>query len=35
MDRVRQMCEEQFQEAQADAAYNHHLIQEHLQAEDR
>ena len=30
MDRVRQMPEEQFQEAQADAAYNHHLLQEHL-----
>ena len=26
MDRVRQMREEQFQEAQADAAYNHHLL---------
>ena len=35
MDRVRPMREEQFWEAQADAAYNHHLIQEHLQAEDR
>ena len=35
MDRVRQMREEQFQEAQADAAYNHHLLQEHLQAEEQ
>ena len=26
MDRVRQMREEQFREAQADAAYNHHLL---------
>ena len=34
MDRVRQMREEQFQKAQADAAYDHHLLQEHLQAEE-
>ena len=33
MDKVRQMPEKQFREAQADAAYNHHLLQEHLQAE--
>ena len=26
MDTVRQMCEEQFWQAQADAAYNHHLL---------
>ena len=30
MDTVRQMREEQFWELQADAAYNHHLLQEHL-----
>ena len=35
MDMVRQMREEQFWEAQADAAYNHHLLQEHLQAEEQ
>ena len=35
MDTVRQMREEQFREAQADAAYNHHLLQEHLQAEEQ
>ena len=35
MDRVRQMHEEQFREAQANAAYNHHLLQEHLQAEEQ
>ena len=35
MDRVRQMHEEQFREAQAAAAYNHHLLQEHLQAEEQ
>ncbi len=29
------MPEEQFWEAQADAAYNHHLLQEHLQAEEQ
>ena len=29
------MHEEQFREAQADAAYNHHLLQEHLQAEEQ
>ena len=34
MDTVRQMCEEQFREAQADGDYNHHLLQEHLQAEE-
>ena len=34
MDTVRQKREEQFREAQADAAYNHHLFQEHLQAEE-
>ena len=26
MDNVRQMHQEQFREAQADAAYNHHLL---------
>ena len=26
MDSVRQMHQEQFREAQADAAYNHHLL---------
>ena len=35
MDSVRQMRQEQFWEAQADAAYNHHLLQEHLQAEEQ
>ena len=35
MDRVRQMREEQFRKAQADAAYNHHLLQDHLQAEEQ
>ena len=35
MDTVRQKHEEQFREAQADAAYNHHLLQEHLQAEEQ
>ena len=35
MDRVRQMREEQFQEAQADSVYNHHLLQEHLHAEEQ
>ena len=30
MDRVRQMREEQFWEAQADTTYNHHRLQEHL-----
>ena len=34
MDRMRQMHEEQLREVQADAAYNHHLLQEHLQAEE-
>ena len=34
-DKVRQMREEQFREAQANAAYNHHLLQEHLQAEEQ
>ena len=29
------MREEQFREAQADTAYNHHLLQEHLQAEEQ
>ena len=29
------MREEQFQEAQGDVAYNHHLLQEHLQAEEQ
>ena len=29
------MREEQFREAQADTAYNHHLLQEHLQVEER
>ena len=31
---VRQKCEEQFQEAQVDTAYNHHVLQVHLQAEE-
>ena len=35
MDTVRQKHEEQFWETQADAAYNHHLLQEHLQAEEQ
>src|SRR4051812_6067498 len=35
MDTVRQKREGQFQEAQADAAYNHHLLQEHLQAKEQ
>ena len=35
MDRVRQMREEQFREAQADVAHNHHLLQEHLRAEEQ
>ena len=30
MDTVRLKREEQFGEAQANAAYNHHLLQEHL-----
>ena len=34
MDRVRQMREVQSREAQADAAYNHHLLEEHLEAEE-
>ena len=29
------MREEQFREAHAIAAYNHHLLQEHLQAEEQ
>src|SRR3989337_3993047 len=35
MDMVRQKREEQFREAQADAAYNHHVLQEHLQAKEK
>ena len=35
MDSMRQMRQEQFREAQADATYNHHLLQEHLQAEEQ
>ena len=35
MDTVRQKREEQFREVQADAAYNHHLLQQHLQAEEQ
>ena len=35
MDSVRQMRQEQFRVAQADAAYDHHLLQEHLQAEEQ
>ena len=35
MDTVWQKGEERFREAQADAAYNHHLLQEHLQAEEQ
>ncbi|KAE8806640.1 hypothetical protein D1007_17165 [Hordeum vulgare] len=31
MDMVR---DEQFREAQADAAYNHHLLQEHMQDDE-
>ena len=33
MDTVRQKRQEQFREVQTDAAYNHHLLQGHLQAE--
>ena len=35
MDTVRQIPKEQYREAQGDAAYNHHLLQEHLQAEEQ
>ena len=35
MDTVRQKREEHFRKAQADTAYNHHLLQEHLQAEEQ
>ena len=35
MDTVRQKREEQFREAQADIAYIHHLLQEHLQTEEQ
>ena len=35
MDMVREEREEQFWEAQADASYNHQLLQEHLQAEEQ
>ena len=35
MDSVRQMRQEQFREAQTDAAYNNHLLQEYLQAEEQ
>ena len=35
IDTVRQKREEQFREAQADATYNHHLLQEHLQAKEQ
>src|SRR3954462_11837602 len=35
MDSVRQMRQEQFREVQADAAYTHHLLQEHLQEEEQ
>ena len=35
MDTVRQKREEQFREAQAGAAYNHYLLQEHLRAEEQ
>ena len=35
MDTVRQKREEQFREVQADTTYNHHLLQEHLQAEEQ
>ena len=34
MDMARQKREEQFREAQA-AAYNHHVLQDHLQAEEQ
>ena len=29
------MREERFREAQANSAYNHHLLQEHLQVEEQ
>ena len=35
MDTVRQKHEEQFREAQDDTAYNHHLLQEHMQVEEK
>ena len=35
MDMVKQKREEQFREAQDAAAYDHHLLQEHLQAEEQ
>ena len=35
MDMVREEQEEQFQEAQDIAVYNHQLLQEHLQAEEQ
>ena len=35
MDTARQKRQVQFREAQANAAYNHHLLQEHLQAEEQ
>ena len=34
METVRQKRQGQFRGALADAAYNHHLLQEHLQAEE-
>ena len=35
MGTVRQKREEQFWEVQDDAAYNHHLLQEHLRAKEQ
>ncbi|KAE8802704.1 peroxisomal biogenesis factor 3 [Hordeum vulgare] len=34
MDMVREERQEQFQKARVTAAYNHHLFQEHQQAEE-
>jgi hypothetical protein len=34
MAMVQEEREKQFREAQADAAYNHHLLQEHLHAQE-
>ena len=35
MDMVRQKRQEQFREVQAETAYNHHLLQQPLQAEEQ
>ena len=35
MDMAREEQEDKFWEAQADAAYNHRLLQEHLQAKEQ